>query len=106
MTMRLQGLRQLARDKPCMARTQWCNGNPATTVWAHLADQWAGRGIAHKAHDLLGFFGCNACHDVIDGRDKVLETTREERRSWAYEAVCRTQAYLLDNGLISVKVSA
>jgi hypothetical protein len=106
MTHRLQGLRQLAQGKPCCARTRWCNANPETTVWCHLADQWAGRGFAHKSHDLLGFFACSSCHDVIDGRDKILETTREERRAWGHEAVCRTQAYLLDNALITVKVAS
>ena len=103
---RLQGLRRLAQGKPCCARTRWCNGDPATSVWCHLPDQWAGRGFAHKSHDLLGFIGCFACHDVIDGRAHINETTREERRAWGYEAVCRTQAYLLDNGNLDVKVKA
>ena len=89
-----------------MARTAWCNSNPETTVWCHLNDLFAGRGHAHKAHDLLGFLGCSNCHDVIDGRAHINETTREERRSWSYEAACRTQAYLLDNQLITVKVAA
>lgn len=106
MTHRLQGLRQLAQDKPCCARTRWCNGDNRTTVWCHLNDQFAGRGKDHKAHDLLGFFGCSSCHDVIDGRAHILETTREERRAMGYEAVCRTQAYLLDNELLIVKVAA
>lgn len=104
--MRLQGLRQLAKGKPCMARTQWCNGNPETTVLCHLADQWAGRGFAHKSHDLLAFLGCHACHDVIDGRAHINETTREERRQWGYEAVCRTLAYFLDNERLDIKVKA
>lgn len=89
-----------------MARTQWCNSNPETTVWCHLADQWAGRGFAHKAHDLLGFLGCNTCHDVIDGRAHITDTSREERRQWSYEAVCRTIAYFLDNERLEVKVKA
>lgn len=106
MTHRLQGLRQLARGKPCCARTRWCNGNNETVVWCHLNDQFAGHGKDHKGHDLLGFFGCNNCHDVIDGRAHISETTRDERRAWGYEAVCRTQAYLLDNELLTVKVAA
>ena len=105
MTHRLQGLRQIARGRPCCARTMWCNGNNETTVWAHLNELFAGRGAGHKCHDLLGFFACSVCHDVIDGRAHILETTREERRSWAHEAVCRTQAYLLDNDLLHVKVT-
>ena len=88
-----------------MARTQWCNANDESVVWCHLNDQFAGRGKDHKSHDLLGFFGCSACHDAIDGRAHILDTTREERRSWAHEAVCRTQAFLLDNQLLIVKVA-
>lgn len=106
MTQRLQGLRRLAKDKPCCARTQWCNSNPETTVWCHLNDLFAGHGIGHKGHDVLGFLGCSNCHDVIDGRAHIHETTREERRQMSYEAMCRTQAYLLGLGLLSVKVAA
>lgn len=106
MTHRLQGLRQVAQGKPCCAKTKWCNSDAATTVWCHLNDLFAGHGAGHKAHDLLGFLGCSNCHDVIDGRMHVLETTKDERRAWSYEAVCRTQAYLLDNELLTVKVAA
>ena len=106
MTHRLPSLRQLARGKPCMARTRWCNGNPESVSWCHLNDLFSGRGVGHKSHDLLGFLGCQECHAVIDGRAHVLETTREQRRAWSHEAVCRTQAYLLDNDLLHVKVTA
>lgn len=106
LTHRSQKLRDVAQDKPCMARTRWCNGNPNTSVWCHLDDLFAGRGKDHKGHDLLGFIGCSNCHDVIDGRAHILETTREERRGWGYEAHCRTEAYLLDNDLLHVAVSA
>lgn len=106
MTHRLTGLRRIAQDKPCCARTDWCNHDPKTSVWCHLNDLFAGHGAGHKAHDLLGFIGCSSCHDVIDGRAHILETTRNERRALSYEAVVRTQAYLLDNELLTVRVAA
>jgi hypothetical protein len=72
-----------------------CNGDPDTTVLCHLRMvDVTGMGI--KAVDLLGAWGCSDCHRYcdthgIDGRTALLE------------GMARTQAYLLNAGLIELK---
>ncbi len=71
-----------------------CNGDPETTVLCHL--RMVGlTGMGMKANDLLGAWGCSDCHRYcdthgIDGRTALLE------------GMARTQAYLLNTGLIDL----
>ena len=71
-----------------------CNGNAETTVLCHL--RMVGlTGMGMKANDLLGAWGCSSCHSYcdthgIDGRTALLE------------GMARTQAFLLNTGLIDV----
>jgi hypothetical protein len=59
--------RQNARGKPCSLRLSCCNGDPSTTVLAHLRIfSWAGMG--QKPHDALAVYACSDCHDAADGR--------------------------------------
>jgi hypothetical protein len=72
MTYRNKKLRESAQGKDCQLRIPGvCNGNPETVVWCHLNGQEYGKGMGHKAHDLFGFYGCSACHDVYDGRARI-----------------------------------
>jgi len=65
--VKLQILRNAARDQPCTLRLECCNGDNATTVLAHLrCFGWAG--TAQKPDDFLAVFACSACHDEIDRR--------------------------------------
>lgn len=69
MTYRNKKLRDSARGQDCQLRIPGvCNGNPETVVWCHLNGQEFGKGMGHKSHDIFGFYGCSACHDVYDGR--------------------------------------
>lgn len=88
-------LRNYARGMPCMIRMPGvCNGNPETTVLCHLRMSGIS-GMGLKANDLLGAWGCSACHTYcdthgIDGRTALLE------------GMARTQAHLIDRGFIHV----
>ncbi|HCE21893.1 MAG TPA: DUF1364 domain-containing protein, partial [Hyphomonas sp.] len=65
MMMRSKTITQSARGKPCALRLPGiCNGNPETTVWAHV--NGFGKGMGVKTHDLLGFPACSACHAAYD----------------------------------------
>ena len=55
-----------ARDAPCTLHGPTCNGDPATTVFAHLNESFAGKGMGIKADDCAGFFACSACHEFYD----------------------------------------
>ncbi len=91
-------LRRLARGKPCQVRICGvCNGNPETTVLAHLN----GGGMGMKQPDLLGAWCCSDCHDVIDGRRKS-EFNRYMVRGFFHTGIIRTQQKLLEMGLAEV----
>lgn len=45
-----------------------CGMNDDSVVFCHLNESWAGKGIGQKADDIAGFFGCQQCHDIYDGR--------------------------------------
>jgi Protein of unknown function (DUF1364) len=56
-----------ARGQPCSARFPGiCCGDNETTVWAHLNGHAFGKGMGIKAHDVLGFHACYACHQYYD----------------------------------------
>lgn len=79
MTYRNKKLRDSAQGQDCQLRIPGvCNGDSATVVWCHLNGQEYGKGMSHKAHDIFGFYGCSACHDVYDGRTKAWDSKIDE----------------------------
>jgi hypothetical protein len=55
-----------AKGQPCAFRGPTCNGDPATTVFAHLNGAAYGKGMGQKAHDIAGADMCGACHAYVD----------------------------------------
>lgn len=55
-----------AKGSPCTFMGPTCNGNPETTVFAHLNGGAFGKGKGIKAHDIAGLDACHSCHDYID----------------------------------------
>jgi hypothetical protein len=75
-----------------------CNHNPETTVLCHL--RMVGlTGMGMKAQDLLGAWGCSDCHRYVD-------THGIDGRTALLEGMARTQAFLLNTGLIEVSSEA
>jgi hypothetical protein len=67
--MRIASRKYLAasRGQPCSLRIVGvCNGDPETTVPAHILDRHSGRGI--KASDISVADSCSACHAKFDGQ--------------------------------------
>lgn len=88
-------LRRYARGKPCMIREPGvCNGDPTTTVLAHLN----GGGMGMKHSDLHGAWACSACHDWVDQRSGGPSGDRKLR---LLEAIIRTQQQLIKSEIIS-----
>ena len=56
-----------AKGAECAARFPGiCRGGTETTVWAHMNGAAFGKGMAMKAHDILGFHACFWCHAYTD----------------------------------------
>lgn len=88
-------LRELARDKPCQIRLpDICNGDPATTVLAHLRHHTGG---SLKPNDIFGAWACSSCHDAVDRRTHR-ELELDYLRLAHYEGVRRTQEQLVKLG--------
>ena len=92
-------LRKEAKGRPCMVRLPCCNGDPDTTVLAHL--RMAGiSGMGVKAPDLFGAWACFDCHDAVDRR-RYLDYDWDFVRLAFLEGVIRTQYVLLEEEKIS-----
>lgn len=91
-----------ARGENCCVRLpNICNGNPETTVFAHINGVRFGHGVAIKVNDLLGAYGCSCCHDVVDGRVKHNFDADFVKLAF-YEGVFETQLILIKKGLITL----
>lgn len=96
----MANLRKAARGRECTVRIPgYCNGNPETSVLAHY--RLAGTcGTGCKPDDTQGAIACSACHDLIDGRVKTNNYTRDELRLMHAEGVLRTLAIWKQEGLL------
>jgi len=93
-------IRKAARGQECTIQIYpYCNGNPETTVLCHAPSEHKGMGI--KSPDHWGAFGCSTCHDIVDGRKRVDESSEEVYRCHI-RGVFRTQSILITKGLINV----
>ena len=96
----MANLCKAARGRECQVRIPGvCNGNPETSVLAHY--RLAGTcGTGCKPDDTQGAIACSACHDLIDGRKKTTDYTRDELRLMHAEGVLRTLAIWKQEGLL------
>ena len=97
-------LRESAKGQDCTIRLIGvCNHNPETTVLCHANGSAAGKGIGMKSPDILGAFGCSACHAVLDRmapRPKGMSL--EEVQLAFHQGHQRTMRYWLEMGLVKV----
>ena len=90
--IRSKAIRQAAKDESCTV----CGLNDGTTVFCHLNESWAGKGIGQKADDIAGFFGCHGCHidyDLHPGFDEYKRVIRAMYRTWRI---------LIEKGIIKI----
>ena len=97
-------LRKEAKGRDCAIRIPGiCNGNPETTVLAHLNNKRLfAIGTGQKVPDIFGSFSCNDCHDAVDSRSDYSGTDWNylDIEKMFYEGVFRTQNILLQEGKI------
>lgn len=95
-------LRKLARGQDCLIRVPGiCTFTPETVVLCHYRLMGVS-GAGLKSPDLLGAYGCAACHAVVDGQQKSA-WSREDLLLMLAEGVFRTLLVLLDRGILVVK---
>jgi hypothetical protein len=91
-----------ANGERCTVRLEGCDGGGETTVFAHYSlSGFSGRGF--KSPEYMGAYCCFRCHNLIDGREHIANLTRNDVRLAFAEGVFRTQAKLIDKGLLVVK---
>jgi hypothetical protein len=91
-------LRKLARGKPCQIRLPGiCNHDTETTVLCHVRLVGVS-GMGDKAADLLGAWGCSACHAACDTSGPL---DYEKRRAALLEGTARTIHQLVALGVVS-----
>lgn len=100
--MSTKKIMQSARGEHCTVRLPFvCNGNPETTVFAHINGVRFGHGIGIKTK--FGAYCCSACHDVLDGRVPRPKGLSQEFVKLAhYEGVIETLMKLKEKGLVNV----
>jgi hypothetical protein len=106
--IRSQKVLRSAKGQPCSARFPGiCNGNPETTVWAHLNGGAFGKGLGVKAHDVLGFHACFACHSYYDtGHGTKAWLDNDTLLECVLSAVCETYVRLIVAGIVIVPLDA
>jgi hypothetical protein len=92
-------LRKLAKGQPCMLRLSGiCNGNPETTVLAHIRRGFYGMGT--KPVDWCGVWMCASCHDTYDRRANVAKFSRDWLDAEVLRALCQQLAKYVEMGVL------
>lgn len=92
-----------AKGETCHIRIPHvCNWNADTVVWCHANGSAAGKGLGMKSHDLLGAYGCSACHDAYDRRDLRVGAlfSREQVELCFWQGHARSLVKLIEKGII------
>lgn len=98
MKIKSKTIRDSARGEECTLNIYGiCNGDPETTVLAHLPDESNGMGT--KPDDISACYACHACHDAIDKRTRMAS---EEREWYCRRAMVRTWRRLVEKGLVTI----
>ena len=77
-----------------------CDSQDGTIVAAHSNLYEHGKGKGLKAHDGMHAWLCHRCHFELDQGKNM---SKEERRVYTLEAICRTYMKMWTQELIEVK---
>lgn len=89
-------LRNSADGAPCLMNGPHCTGGYGDVAWRHSNHQVHGKGGSIKAHDLFGFYGCQACENWYAGPDLPKdEKIQAFRAAWE-----RSMLYACERGVI------
>lgn len=95
---RSPALLKLAQGAPCLIQIPGlCTGR--NVVACHSNWQEHGKGVGLKGHDCFIAFGCQQCHEAIDGRNKL---EKDDRRHYWRQGHDRTILWLFQNDHLKV----
>lgn len=96
----MSNLREYAQGQPCMIRLPGCRFNGETTVLCH--HRGVDTGMSQKEPDVIGAWGCEHCHAVIDGREAIPKGwTRDQIKEAFTDGIFRTQKQLVKDGILT-----
>lgn len=99
--IRSRKIRESARGEDCTMNSPRCNYDPATSSWCHSNFQEHGKGVGHKAHDIMGFIGCSGCHYWFDIESRR-GVSKPERALAFYRAWAKSIIRLFEKGVIKI----
>lgn len=94
--MKLPALLSKARGQSCVM----CHADDGTIVSAHSNLYEHGRGMGLKSHDGMTAWLCQRCHYELDHGNKM---TKEEKKLFTLQAICKTYMELWKQELITTK---
>lgn len=108
--VRSKAIMRSAAGKPCTLRISnfypghRCSG-PETTVGTHLP-VW-GKGISTKTTDMAVAYGCQHCHDILDGvdikrRDYLIQNFSSAVMERLLHGLTETHAIMIEEGVIII----
>ena len=97
--IRSDAIRKAANGEDCTV----CGRNDGTTVFCHLNEGWAGKGMGQKADDIAGFFGCHSCHVRYDGGNPYGGEFTDAYMMEIMRAIYRTWRRLIELKVITIK---
>lgn len=98
--LRIPKILRAAECEACTVNAPCCNYNPETTVFAHLNEQYSGKGRGQKGDDCAGVFACSDCHDWLDGRTQIGTLDAADKDWYWLRAYYRTIRRLFELGTI------
>lgn len=100
----MSAARKSARDQECALVLPGCMGNTGgNVVLCHLR-MFGGGGMGKKPSDLEAVYGCSHCHDLIDGRSRLIHGISS---AFLWEAIARalvrTHRIMRKEGILTIK---
>ena len=93
--IRSKGITKSAKGEACTLNSPVCSYDSSTTVFCHLNESFAGKGLGLKAID-VGFYGCYNCHTAYDS-GKL-----DDKYFYLLRAVVRTWQRLIEKGIVKL----
>ncbi len=97
-----------AKGEACTLNFNGCLGKHPSVVACHSPYHQHGKGMGNKSHDIFVAFGCQHCHDILDGRKHIkpdewaVSTDIWAQFKWNkfHDGMAETQIRLIEKGVL------